>query len=141
MSKISSKILIVLGILVIGVCCLWAADRLTPSLPRRALPATASDVQEYYSDSGFNGDFLRCLRARMPESEMPQFAAKLGLTQRYDPKRDAKLPISFSVDPGISWWHQPDSMKGAYFEYTPGSESFSMAMYQEGDVYYMATSW
>ena len=141
MSKTSSKILIVFSMLIIVLFCLWAADRLTPSLARRALPASATSVQEYYSDSGFNGDYLRCLRARMPESEMPEFATKLGLTQRYDPKRDAKLPIRFAVDPGVSWWHQPASMEGAYFEYTPGSESFSMAMYQDGYVYYMATAW
>ncbi len=90
-SRRSKRTWIVLGALVVALPIgLWGADALTPSVVRQALPKAAANVQEYYSDDGFHGDFVRCLQADMPESEMPRFAAKLGLSRRYDAKRDAK---------------------------------------------------
>ena len=142
LSKRARNILFGIAAVIVAIALgLWAADALIPSVVRRALPATASEVHEYYNDSGFTGDFLRCLKAKMPQSEMPRFAAKLGLAQRYDPRKDAKSPVSFSAADGISWWSQPKTLNGAYFKYTPGSESYSVATYQDGYVYFLAIAW
>lgn len=133
---------ITLGSLVIALPVgLWAVDALTPLIVRKALPATASNIQEYYSDDGFHGDFVRCLQADMPKSEMPRFAAKLGLSQRYDAKRDAKLPLSFATSDTIPWWQPPQSLDNAYYDYKPGRDSYSLAKYENGQVHFMVIAW
>lgn len=122
----------------------WAVDALAPSIVRQALPASATNVQEYYSDDGFQGNFVRCLQADMPQSEMPSFAAKLGLTQRYDAQRNANLanlPLGFGTSDVISWWEPPLSLDGSYLEYAPGKSSYSIAKYENGRVYFKAIAW
>ena len=102
---------------------LLAVDALTPSIVRQALPASAAN------------------QANMPKSEMPRFAAKLGLSQRYDPKRDAKLPLKFSTSDIISWWQPPQSLDNAYYDYNPSNNSYSLAKYENGQVYFKAIAW
>ena len=142
MSKRAKRTWIVVGLVIVALPTgLWAVDALTPSIVRRALPATASNIQEYYSDDGFHGDFVRCLQADMPSSEMPRFAAKLGLIQRYDAKRDAKLPLSFATSDMISWWQPPQSLDNAYYDYKPGNSSYSLAKYENGQVFFKVIAW
>ena len=131
-----------LGALVIALPAgLWAVDALTPSIVRQALPVTATNVQEYYSDDGFHGDFVRCLQADMPQSEMPRFAGRLGLSQRYDPKRDAKLLLGFTTSDAISWWQPPESLDGAYFKNESGRNAYSLAKYANGRAYFIGRAW
>jgi len=142
LSKRAKITWVTLGTLVIALPTgLWTVNALTPSSVRQALPASASNVQEYYSDDGFHGDFVRCLQADMPQSEMPRFAAKLGLLQRYNAKRDAKLLLGFTTSDAISWWQLPTSLDGAYFECKPSSSSYSLAKYENGHVYFKAIAW
>lgn len=141
LSKRSQKVLILVAVLTALPGSIWIADIVTPSIVRRALPATATDVHEYYQDDYFQGDFVRCLQAKMPEAEMPQFAAKLGLTQRYNARQHSELPLTFSIPDMIPWWHPPASLEGAYLKYQPGKESYSIARYQNGRVYFLAAAW
>ncbi len=119
---------------------IWLIDTLTPSLVRQALPAAATDVQEY-CDVDWNGDYARWLQAKIPQSEMPRFAEKLGLQQRYQSGKHAPVMVSFEETGAPSWWHAPASLEGAYFKYKPGEERYSVALYQNGQVYYLATAW
>lgn len=119
---------------------LWVIDETTPSPVRQALPVTATDVREW-CDASWQGDYARCLQAKMPQSEMPQFTAKLGLAERYSPRRDSALPVGFAIPDAVSWWHPPTALDGAYFTYKPGKEAYSIALYQNGCVYYLATAW
>ncbi len=124
--------------LVLGALIL---DYVMPSNVRRALPASATDIQEHYDGGGFtlHGDFARFLKAKMPESEMPKFAAKLGLTARYSAAAHAGFPVEFSGSP--AWWNPPTTMDGAYVQLGPGSEAYSIAKCENGYVYFKAISW
>lgn len=142
LSKRVKRTFVALGALIVAIPLgAWAVDSLTPSVVRRALPAAATDVQEYYSDDGFHGDFVRCLQARMPRSEMPKFASRLGLTERYSSSKDSKLPLSFSFENASSWWQPPDRLAGAYFKCDPHEDKFYAATYQNGQVYFLASAW
>lgn len=142
LSKRAKITWIALGALVIALpVSLWAVNALTPSIVRQALPASATNVQEYYSDDGFHGDFVRCLQADMSAAEMPRFVAKLGLSQRYNLKRDAKLPLSFGTSDIVSWWQPPDDLEGSYFAYNAGEHSYSLAKYENGQVYCKTIAW
>ncbi len=138
--RVKRTLLTVGGLAAVLLLGLWVVDAVTPSPVRQALPATATDVQEYCNAS-WQGDSLRCLQAKMPQAEMPKFAAKLGLVERYNPRTDAALPISFDGGREADWWHSPTTMNGAYFEYKPGKEAYSLATYQNGRAYYLATAW
>ena len=142
LSKRVKKTLAVSGALVVALPVgLWAIDRFTPSNVRKALPATAANVQEYYEDDNWHGDFVRCLQAEMPQSEMPRFAAKMGMNKRYDTRRDAKLPVAFGTASAPAWWTPPADLNGAYFKYEPEREAYSVATYHDGRVYFLATAW
>ena len=76
--------------LILGV---YLLDTFMPSAARRALPNSATEVQEYYSDS-WNGDYVRCVRAKMPEADFPLYAKNLGLTERFDRVAHADIALS-----------------------------------------------
>jgi hypothetical protein len=67
----------------------YLLDTFMPSGAGRALPESATEVQEYYRDS-WNGDYVRCLRAKLPEADFPLYAKNLGLTERFDPAAKSK---------------------------------------------------
>lgn len=142
LSRRAKKIVVTFGVLavVLPAGC-WVADNVPPSAVRQALPATATNVQEYYQDDAWHGDYVRCLEAKMPQSELPQFAAKLGLVKRYNPSKGQVPPMGFAIADAPSWWHPPTTLDGAYFKYKPGKEAYSIATYQNGHVYFLATAW
>ncbi len=83
-----------IGLFIIGFMFF---DDLIPSNAVRALPGSATDVHEYYWDDGFKGDFVRVVKAKMPESDFPAFVNKLGLTDTYDPAVHGTGSVAFSV--------------------------------------------
>lgn len=142
LSQRTKKTVIALGVMVVAIpLAAWAVDSSTPSSIRQALPPTATNIQEYYKDDGFHGDFVRCLQAQMPQTEMPRFASRLGLTERYSSSKDSKLPVSFSFENAPSWWQPQEKLEGAYFHYKPGEDKFYIAAYQNGQVYFLASAW
>ena len=122
---------------------LLIADKVIPSNVRKALPNDATDVHEYYEDNKFFGDFARYVKAKIPESEMPEFARKLSLSRRYSPHMvKANFPLDFDGETGIgAWWHPSPALDSAYIEIGPGTEAYSIAKYENGYVYFKATSW
>lgn len=117
-----------------------AADRLTPSPLRRELPRDATDIREFY-DGNWNGDYIRVLRARVRPEEVPAYAARFGLTERYSQAQHAQLPISFAAGGTPPWWTPPASLDGAHFRHGRGSESFTAAQYAGGCLYVVASTW
>ncbi|MES2459975.1 MAG: hypothetical protein V4671_05270 [Armatimonadota bacterium] len=109
--------------LVLGALIL---DNVMPSYVRQALPASATDIQEYYSYS-FNpqGDFARYLKARMPESEMPAFAVKLNLIQRYSATAHRSMSVNFGGE--TAYWNPSSRLDGAYVQFGPGGAAYSLA--------------
>lgn len=112
-----------------------------PSAARRALPGSATDVREYYSDS-WNGDYVRCVRARLPEADLPLYAKHLGLTERFDPVAHASIAsmINMSFD-GPDWWTPPQAGPTTYFQHKRGDDFLEVLKFSEGYAYFVSTSW
>jgi hypothetical protein len=126
-----------------AVAFLW--DKFVPSSVRRALPPSASEVKEFYWEAGVTGDFTRCLKAKLPESDFPVFAKNLGLKTRFDPKIHGNVPLA---DRGAgmtseinSWWNPPAASGTTYLDYTPGDNYVSYLKYADGHVYFLAHEW
>ncbi len=121
---------------------LVALDYVMPSAPRKALPASATDVKEYYSGD-WNGDYERLLRANIPEADYPLFAKSLGLKERFDPIAHADIAswinVGFSDQP--PWWNPPTAGQTTYFEYDPKHYSLRVLKYSSGYAYFVSASW
>ncbi len=89
--------------LVVGVLSLTAIlyllDTFMPSAARRALPESATDIQEYYSDS-WNGDFVCLIKAQLPEGDarpkghlLAYSTWRATLLMRMSSARPSKLPM------------------------------------------------
>ncbi|MES2464200.1 MAG: hypothetical protein V4671_26860 [Armatimonadota bacterium] len=115
-------------------------DKVLPSNVRRALPTSATDIHEYDDTNYFLGEMSQCLKAKMPESEMPGFAARMGLTARYSTTTYGKLRFHWHGAEGASWWDPPDTLDGGYLTYK-GTSNYSIAKYENGYVYFTATDW
>jgi len=94
----------------------------------RALPWSASDVQEHYVDSGFPlYDYTYKMKARMPEEEFPAYVRRLGLPR-------LKRSVYWNAwDPGNPpWWDPSASMSNTY-----GYQE-QMVKWEKGFVYYIS---
>ena len=131
--------LVLIAILILGITI---ADKVIPSRARRALPSSGADVQEYYSDSGFTGDFVRVLKARLPEADFQQYASNLGLT-KYDPAIHGAEYDTIKIGAGDvpKWWNDPREMDNCYFKYTPGEEYYTRITWKDGWVYFISQAW
>lgn len=131
-----------LAVVVFLVAGAAVADRVLPSVARKALPMSATNVREYYSGS-WNGDYVRCLKAKLPEADVPTYAGNLGLTNRFDPV--AHGSISGKINTGIggapSWWTPPQASPSTYFNYTPGKDGLQVLTYSGGYVYFVSAVW
>ena len=93
----------IIGALGMALLGIYVWDRFAPSLARRALPKSASEVQESYMEFG-TGDFIRVLKARVPREEVDLYATRVGA-----------LPPGGSVSAGMTswppstapWWNPP----------------------------------
>lgn len=128
------------AVVVLLAAAVFAADRLTPSPLRRELPRGATDVREFY-DGSRNGDYVRVLRAKVRPEEVPAYAARLGLTERYSRTQHSGLSIYLAAGGTPPWWTPPASLDGAYFQHRRGSESFTAARYAGGYLYVVASAW
>ena len=132
--------LAVITLLVVGV---WLADVLLPSHARRALPGSAYDIKEYYDGYGISGDFVRILKARLPESDFIKYAEALHLSEKYDPavhglKYDA---VKLGAGDVPDWWDEPRDMDNCYFSHTLGDEYVARVKWKNGWVYFIAQAW
>ena len=135
LSPVVAVVLIVLGVLIV--------DKVVPSKARRALPDSASDVQEYYHDCLFPPDFVRVIKARLPEEDFQQYARNLGLTMKYDPNIHGSEydHVKMLIGSVPDWWDEPRDLDNCYFKHTPGDEYFTRAKWKDGFVYFVAIAW
>ena len=131
--------LILLALLILGI---FVADKVIPSSARRALPSSATDIQEYYADFGMTGDFVRVLKARLPESDFPEYASNLSLT-KYAPAIHGAEYDTIKTGAGDvpKWWDQPQPMDNCYFKYTPGEDYYTRITWSDGWVYFISQAW
>jgi len=134
------------GIPVIGFLALlsgfYIVDTAMPSNARRALPQSATHVQEYYSDS-WNGDFVRLIRADLPEKDYEEYAKRLNLSLRYDETRHKEIRSLIEIGAGEApdWWNPPRASATTFFKYTKGNDHVQSLNFKDGKVYYLITSW
>jgi len=124
------------------IAVLLLLDTFMPSGARRALPSSAADIQEYYSDS-WNGDFVRLLKARLPEEDYEDYAKSLDLTIRFDESKHADIRSSIDMGAGDapSWWDPPRSNDTTYFDHVKGDDYVQTLKYSNGTVYLLIVSW
>lgn len=115
-------------------------DKVIPSAARRALPVTATDIQEYYDSSLPSGDYTRLLKARVPENQVAVFARKMGVTERYVARKHADLPVVIPSGE-MPWWKPRARLEGALFFCPPGREFSAVALYSDGYLYYSEFKW
>ncbi len=132
--------IVLVVVLIVGVIIV---DKVVPSIACRALPDSATDIQEYYSDGGFTGDFARVLKARLPEKDFPLYAKNLGLSEKYDPIKYGSTydQLKTAVGSVPDWWDEPTDMGNCYFLHTPGKEFFERIKWKDGWVYFVAVAW
>ena len=130
-----------IGLFVLGIAFLIFFGDMIPSNAARALPGSATDIHEYYWDDGFQGDFTRTLKAKMPESDFLEFVNNLDLKDRFDPAIHGNGPVSFTVPCDEEWWNPPTSLDNAFINYKRGDEYFAIAKYHDGHAYFAAFCW
>lgn len=121
--------------------------RAVPSVPRRALPPTASEIQEYFSPA-FGGDYILLIKARLPWEDLALYARNLGLRSHFGTSNDREGPhpppacgTTFPMAP--AWWDAPEDADIAEcyhdtFAEVPLEVGITWA---NGYVYYGAMSW
>ena len=124
------------------IAILYLFDSSYPSAARRALPESATDIQEYYSDS-WNGDFVRLIKARLPEGDYEEYAKALNLSTRFDDSKhaDIRSTIDISVGDSPAWWDPPRSSGTTYFDIVKGDDCVQTLKYSNGTVYMLIVSW
>lgn len=127
---------------VVLICGVLLLDRFIPSAARRKLPASATQIQEYYSNC-WNGDFVRLIKAKLPRQEYAKYAGSLNLASLYDPaiRQDMEGTINMGIGDAPSWWNPPTASGTTYFEYKKGNDCLQVLSYSNGYVYYLVTSW
>jgi hypothetical protein len=126
---------------IIAVIVLLILDRAVPSVPRSKLPPSATDIQEYHSDS-WNGDFVRLIKAKMPPEEYTGYARRLKLATLFDPAihHELKSLVNMGIGGAPKWWNPPSASASTYFEHKK-SDFLQVLSYSNGYVYYLVASW
>jgi len=102
----------------------------------RALPSSASDLHEFYRDSGFPlYDYEYKMKARMPLEEFSTYVARLGLSPSVRGP-GGPVPDWTSGDP--DWWNPTFSPVRTYYHVE--EDSGEMAKWEKGWVYVYAWS-
>lgn len=130
-----------IAVILVLILTAFLTDALIPSNARRALPKSATDVREYYSDS-WNSDYVRCVKAKLPEPDYPLYAKNLGLTERFDPV--AHVDIASMINMGIGgapkWWTPHAAGPTTYFQHKR-ADSLQVLKYSSGYAYFVSASW
>jgi len=89
--------------------------------PRRALPWSASDVQEHCHRVGFIPDFTYALKAKIRRDDFHRYASRLGLRDKWLETEPVAF-LDFDHLVGEGWWDPPSSWSKAYIDYQPEAE-------------------
>jgi hypothetical protein len=118
----------------------FVAERIPPSGPRKALPKTATEIQEYYSGA-LNGDCLHLIKARVSEVDYHLYAAHFGVSRHFDSVGHAYYAdaINRELNPKPTWWESPRADALTY--YSLGESHRYVLRYSSGYLYYMYDRW
>lgn len=134
MKKLSRGCSWTLAVVAAGSLLIWLLDHVVPSSAVRNLPKGASDINEFYRDSGMSGDFIRLLKARIPREQVAEYARKVGATHKVEPGKPwtHKSWIRFDLD----WWKPKQEPQ----YYSPDGNARIMVGWEDGYVYFSASA-
>jgi hypothetical protein len=129
--------ILMLGLLVIGGCIY---DKFAPSQARKALPTSASEIQEYHHEIGF--DFCRCLKAKLPKEDFANYAENLGLKKDYATGQSTSDPVAIQLNDHFpAWFDAPGVNTATTVKYNNGAAWVAVVQYKEPYVYYFIFDW
>lgn len=133
-NKASRGCIWILGVICLAIITIVVIDVFLPSKAVRNLPDGATEVQEHYSDVGITGDFVRLVKARVPESEVADFARRVGATSEETGGAGSDY-FSWS---GAASWFSPQKPP-MYFHSEPGYRI--LVGWEDGYVYFDVVAW
>ena len=110
---------------------------------KRALPSSASNIEEYLSHGLIGTDHTRLLKANLAKDSYSAYAHELNLSTRFDPQKHSNIKVTLNMGIGGSpaWWNPPAVDQKTYFEHIEGDDHLRVLRYFEGSVYYLEMSW
>jgi hypothetical protein len=127
---------------VVAIIFLFIVGILIPSHSRKALPPSAKNIQEHHT-GGLHPDFVRFIKAELPEQDLVTYISNLNINVKYDP--DIHLHIKSQISKGFgdapAWWDEPLNLDNCYFNYIPEDEYLQRVKWENGYVYYSVCSW
>ncbi|GAA5120945.1 hypothetical protein GCM10023212_15350 [Luteolibacter yonseiensis] len=122
-------------LVVAAIAIVYLQDALLPSHAAGNLPEGATEIQEFYADYGIiTGDFVRLLKARIPENQVAEYARKVGAVDRAGDGDKGRYP---------TWSREADWFKPRkpplYYRVEPGYRL--IVGWENGYVYYDACAW
>ena len=132
----------IVGILLLPFVGYFLREFRTPE-GRTALPAEATNVEEYLAHGFISTDFTWLLKASLPANRYSDYAKSLGLSERFDP--DVNQGIQSTLNVKLSdvpaWWNPPEVDSTSYFEHKEGHDHLRILRYHNGSVYLLELSW
>jgi hypothetical protein len=110
---------------------------------KKALPSSATNIEEDLSHGLFGTDHSRLLKADLPEESYLEYAQSLDLTTCYDAETHSNIETTLNMGVGgaPTWWNPPIVGENTYFEHIEGDDHLRVLRYFEGSVYYLKLSW
>lgn len=136
--RISCASVVLLWVLFLILLYTGIIDKITPCGAYGALPESAKEIKVYYKCVGFTMDYVRVVKAKIPESDFRTFALAVGfIPQNYS--EDIVWAMSEDSAPD-EWWNPPDDIvKEGYFYQE--DEFIKCLKYHNGYIYYYETKW
>ena len=121
----------------------YVGMEILPSEGKKALPSSASNIEEYLSHGFIGTDHTRLLKADLPKESYPAYAHKLELSTRFDPQKHSEIQVTLNMGIGAApdWWTPPLVDQNTYFKHTEGDDHLRVLRYFDGAVYYLEMSW
>jgi hypothetical protein len=132
----------IVGIMLLPFVGYFLREFRTPE-GRTALPAEATNVEEYLAHGFISGDFTWLMKASLSANRYSDYAKSLGLPERFDPDvhRSIQSTLNMRIPDTPVWWNPPEVDSTAYFQYKEGVNYLRLLRYHNGTVYLLELSW
>ena len=129
---------VVLIVALVGL--LFLADAIIPSEARKALPKSATHVQEYYLGSI---DFVRLVKADLPRSDYFIYAENLNLSESFSSAKHEEIrqTLNIGIGDAPSWWTPPSANSLTFFDHVKGDDYLQVLHYDGTTAYFAVISW
>ena len=113
------------------------------SYVRKQLPKSASEIQEYYNDTGMSGDYVRVLKAKIDKSSFHKYASRLKLNSTYSELKNTLESETWKMDitNPPSWWTEPNETELFYLKVDRDKEFIQRLKWKNGYMYLITVAW